>query len=59
MASGLDVQLVNKHWQQALEKHAKRTSHHPKSERGPRWSVPLRDKSLEPVSGRKRERLLP
>ena len=56
---GLDVGKVNKWWEKALKKDAQRTSHHPKSERGPRWSVPLRDKSLEPTSGRKRERLLP
>ena len=56
---GLDVGKVNKFWQKALKKEATRASHHPKSERGPRWSVPLRDKSIEPTSGRKRERLLP
>ena len=56
---GLDVNTVNKWWGKALKKEATRASHHPKSERGPRWSVPLRDKNLEPFSGRKRERLLP
>ena len=55
----LDVGKVNKFWQKALKKEATRASHHPKSERGPRWSVPLRDKSIEPYSGKKRERLLP
>ena len=59
MGAGLDVQKVNTHWQRALTKHKQRDAHHPKSERGPRWSVPLRDSSIEPLSGRKRERLLP
>ena len=54
----LDVGKLNTLWQRALKKSAQRDSHHPKSERGPRWSVPLRDKSIEPTSGRKRERIL-
>ena len=52
----LDAEKVNTLWQRALKKDAQRTSHHPKSEKGPRWSVPLRDSSVEPFSGKARKR---
>ena len=55
----MDVAKANKWWQKAMKKETLRTSHHPKAPVGNRWAVPTRDQSVEPMSGRKRERMSP
>ena len=52
----MDAEKTNKLWQRALQKEGHRASHHPKAPAGNRWAVPTRDKNVEPISGRKRER---
>ena len=53
----MDVQKVNKWWEKAMTKHQLRESHHPVAKR--RFEVKTRDASVEPTSGRTRERELP
>ena len=52
----MDVKQANKFWQRALKKEVQRTSHHPKAPPHQRWVVPERERTTEPISGRKRDR---
>jgi len=54
-----DLNQVNKWWGKAMAKEQARSSHHPKAPKGNRWAVPTRDASLEPQSGRTREKIMP
>ena len=53
----MDTDRVNKMWQRAHQKHQQREAVQPKSPPHQRWAVVTRDTSMEPISGRTRERL--
>lgn len=55
----MDEKLVNKFWQKAMTKEVQRSSHHPKAPKGHRWEVTTKDRNVEPISGTRRETLLP
>lgn len=55
----MDVKRANKWWEKAMNAEAKKPLIQPKSPKHNRWAVPTHDSSIEPQSGRTREKVMP